>query len=105
MIIANNHQHATMLCTARQMPVSNGIHTAIKPGALAIPHGKHPIDFGITKLGYLLCAPDCSGSQIFINCWPKMNPAIFQRLTRSPQFLVDIVHRRAAITGYITGGI
>ena len=53
----------------------------------------------------LLGAPDCGCSQILVDARLEVDVGTGEKAFRGPQLLVDVVHRGAAITGDVAGGI
>ena len=99
MVVPYNAKHPAMLRRAGLMAVANGVDTAVNARAFAVPNREHAIVISIAEHTGLLRAPNRCGGKILVDRRQKMDVEIRQEALARPKFLVEIVHRRAAVSG------
>src|SRR3954469_19448948 len=88
-----------MFGSAGEIHVLEHVAAAVNPGALAIPHCKHPVVFRITQHLNLLRTPDRGGGQLFVDAGLEFHMVCLKvRLLFPPPFL-KAPERGAAIAG------
>ncbi len=104
-IVAGEHQHATMLRGAREIGMLEHVAAAVHTRPLAVPHREHAVVLGAGVHVDLLAAPDRGRGQVLVQARPELDVRLGEKLFRAPQRKVERAQRRAAIAGYEAGGV
>ena len=81
----------------RGVAVLHDVEAAVDPGALAVPHGKDAVIFGVRILVELLRAPDGGHRQVLVQARLELDVILVEELLGPPEILVDAAEGRAAI--------
>ena len=99
MVVPGHDENAAVPCGSGVVGVLEHVAAAVHAGALAVPEPEHAVVPAAAEKIDLLCTPDGSGRQVFIEPWLEVNPGRFQERLGAPEFLVQAGEGGASITG------
>ena len=89
MVVAGDHQNATVFGAAGGIGVVEDVAAAIDTRPLAVPHGEHAVVLGAGKQVQLLRTPDGSRREVFIDRGLKDDMVFLQVRLRCPESLIN----------------
>ncbi len=105
MVVAGNRQHAAEFRAACGIGVAEHVAASIDSRALAVPHGEDAVVAGVPVEGDLLRAPHRGRGQVFVEPGLEVDVLGLEEFLRSPELVVDVAERRAAVAADKAGGV
>ena len=105
MVVAGDHEHTAVPGGAEGVGVLDHVHAPVHPGALAVPHGEHPVVLRPRQQPHLLGAPDRGGRQVLVDAGLEADVVGLELPAGLVQGHVQRAHRRAAVARDEPGGV
>ena len=104
-IVADHDEHPAVAGAPRHVPVADRVHAPVEPRTLPVPERKHPVVPAVAELRRLLAAPDRGRRKVLVDRGLEVDARAREETVGGPQLLVDVVHRRATVTGDVARGV
>ncbi len=105
MIVACDHEHASVPGNAIGVAVPQRIAGAIESRTFAVPEREYPFDLALGVRGDALASERGGGGELLVDRRHEAHAMDVQQRFRLPHREVDAAERRAAITGDESGGV